>query len=206
MMYYKTPNHSLALIPKSGCSTMARCVIKNFYPEKEYLIQNAAYPEGRGPDNTMWQAIAPKETVPSKSTIALIRNPVDRFISAMSQVNLLDVDVAIDSMINGTLIERKKRKLNVNKNPHFKHQIIWVMPDTKLYRFPDHLEEAATEMGMALPLPVVNSAKRPKPILTTEQQQIVETYYAEDIVLYNSITSPGIVTGILWSQFREIIQ
>jgi hypothetical protein len=33
--------------------------------------------------------------------------------------------------------------------------------------------------------------------LTPEQQQIVETYYAEDITLYNSITAAGIVTGIV---------
>ena len=197
MIYYKTPNHSLALIPKSGCSTMARCVIKNFYPDTEYLIQNAAYPEGKGPDSTMWQSFAPKEKEPSKPTLALIRNPVDRFISAMSQVNLMDVVVALDSLLNGTVIEMPRGKLNLSKNPHFKRQILWMLPDTKLYRFPDHLNEAATELGMQLPLPVVNSASRPKPTLSPEQQQAVETYYAEDIILYNSITTPGIVTGIV---------
>ena len=82
---------------------------------------------------------------------------------------------------------------------------MWLLPDTKLYRFPDHLVEAATELGMQLPLPVVNAASRPKPTLTAEQQQVVEEYYAEDIALYNSITAPGIVTGILWSQFKEIL-
>ena len=197
MMYYKTPNHSLALIPKSGCSTMARCVIKNFYPDKEYMIQNAAYPEGKGSDSTMWQAFTPKEKAPSKPTLALVRNPVDRFVSAMSQVNLMDVDIALDSLLNGTVIEMPRGKLNLSKNPHFKRQILWILPDTKLYRFPDHLNEAATELGMELPLPVVNAASRPKPTLTPEQQQIVETYYSEDITLYNSITSAGIVTGIV---------
>ena len=203
MIYYKTPNHSLALIPKSGCSTMARCVIKNFYPDTEYLIQNAAYPEGKGPDSIMWQSFAPKEKHPSKPTVALIRNPVDRFVSAMSQVNLMDVDAAIYSMLNGTDIQMAKGKLNISKNSHFRLQVKWLVPDTKLYRFPDHLQEAAIQLGMQIPLPVVNAASRPKPTLTPQQQQIVEQYYAEDIVLYDSIVSPGIVTGIVWSQYQE---
>ena len=115
----------------------------------------------------------------------------------MSQVILMDVAVALDSLLNGTVIEMPRGKLNLSKNPHFKRQILWMLPDTKLYRFPDHLNEAASELGMELPLPVVNAASRPKPTLTLEQQQIVETYYAEDITLYNSITSAGIVTGIV---------
>jgi len=203
MIYYKTPNHSLALIPKSGCSTMARCVIKNFYPDKEHLIQNAAYPEGKGPDNTKWQSFTPKEKIPSKPTLALVRNPVDRFISAMSQVNLTDVAIALDSLLNGTVIEMPKGKLNLSKNPHFKRQILWMLPDTKLYRFPDHLNEAAVELGMQLPLPVINSASRPKPTLTYEQQQIIENYYAQDITLFNSIIEPGIVTGIVASGYNN---
>lgn len=201
MIYFITPNYSVALIPKAGCSTLARCVIKTFQPHEERLIVNGAYPEGKGPDTTMWQRFAKKERHPSRPTLALIREPVSRFLSAMSQVGLTDVDAALDSLINGTPIEKQTprhiRTIVLNKNNHFIPQIQWIHPDTKLYKFPQHLNEAATEIGFSLPLPTINTATRPKPVLNESQIQIVQQYYAEDIVLYNSITTAGIVTGIV---------
>jgi hypothetical protein len=201
MMYFITPNYSVALIPKAGCSTLSRCVIKAFQPHEENQIVNGAYPEGQGPDTTMWQGFVKKQRYPTMPTLALIREPVSRFCSAMAQIGLLDVDAALDSMLNGTPIQKQTprftRTIFLNKNHHFLPQIKWVHPDTKLYRFPDHLNEAATEIGFALPLPAINIASRPKPTLTTEQEDAVRAFYAEDITLYNSIIQPGIVTGIV---------
>lgn len=205
MIYFITPNYSVAFIPKAGCSTLSRCVIKAFQPHEERLIVNGAYPTGHGPDTTMWQGFAKKEKYPTRPTLALIREPVSRFISAMSQMGLLDVDLALDSMRNSTPIEKQgpqhTRTLVLSKNQHFVPQIKWVHPDTKLYRFPDHLTEAAAEIGFALPLPTINTATRPKPTLTPAQEEAVQQFYAEDITLYDSIIQPGIVTGIVTANY-----
>lgn len=201
MMYFITPNYSVALIPKSGCSTLSRCVIKSFQPQQETLIQYAAYPEGKDPDTTMWHSYAKKEKLPTKPTLAMIREPVSRFVSAMAQVGLSDVDAALDSLVNGTEVQGRRRMLRLNRNEHFTPQIRWVHPDTKLYKFPEHLNEAATEIGFSLPLPVVNAAVRPKPTLTQTQTEAVEQYYSEDIALFNSITVAGIVTGIVSTDY-----
>ena len=206
MMYFITPNYSVALIPKSGCSTLSRCVIKSFQPQQETLIQYAAYPEGKGPDTTMWHSYAKKEKLPTKPTLAMIREPVSRFVSAMAQVGLSDVDAALDSLVNGTEVQGRRRMLRLNRNEHFTPQIRWVHPDTKLYKFPEHLNEAATEIGFSLPLPVINAAVRPKPTLTQTQTEAVEQYYSEDIALFNSITVAGIVTGIVSTDYTPPIQ
>lgn len=206
MAYYITPNYSVSLIPKSGCSTIARLVLKSFYPDKESLIQTGAYPEGKGPDNTLWQGFTPKEKYPSKPVISFIREPIERFLSAMSQENLIDVDLTIDSIINSTPLppqnlngKRKERLLS--RNPHFSLQIKQVTPTAKLYKFPDHLTEGSAEIGFVGDLVHINSASRPKPSLTQNQINILNEIYAEDILLYNSIVLPGIVTGQVWSQY-----
>lgn len=201
MMYFITPNYSLALIPKAGCSTLCRCVIKSFQPNEENLIQHAAYPDGANPNTIMWHSYAKKEKSPSKPTIAMIREPLSRFVSAMAQMGLSDVDAAIDSLTSGTEMQGLRRIIRLNRNQHFTPQIRWIHPDTKLYKFPEHLNEAATEIGFSLPVPVINAAVRPKPTLTQTQTEALEQYYSEDIALFNSITVAGIVTGIVASDY-----
>ena len=206
MPYYITPNYSLALIPKSGCSTFARAVIQSFHPEEENLVQTAAYPQGKNADNQMWQNIAPKERYPSKQVVAFIREPISRFLSAMVQEQLTDVDLAIDSILNSTPLPQRpnaRRQRVLSRNAHFAPQIKFVTPTTKLYRFPDHLEQGAAEVGFTCTLLKINPAKREKPSMTSEQEEQVRQIYSEDIALYNSITEPGIITGVVWSQYQE---
>jgi hypothetical protein len=200
MGYFITPNYSIAFIPKSGCSTLSRAVIKAFQPNDNTLIESASYPEGKGPDNSMWQGFAQKERYPSKPILAMIRDPIERFRSAVAQFKTSDVQSVIDSLVGDVDFQsggRRLRKIKAAKNQHFKPQILWVDVNTKLYKFPEHLNEAAAEIGFILPLPQINAASYPKPTLTAEQTAILEQYYAEDIALFNSITSPGIITGIV---------
>jgi hypothetical protein len=200
MGYFITPNYSLAFIPKSGCSTLSRAVIKAFQPEEEALITSAAYPVGKNADNSMWQGFVKREKYPSKPILALIRNPIERFRSAVSQFKTSDVDSIIDSLINNTKFISngiRNREINVSTNQHFMRQILWVDVNTKLYKFPEHINEASAEIGFILPLPQINAASYPKPTLTAEQTAVLEGYYAEDIALFNSIASPGIITGMI---------
>ena len=196
MRYFITPNYSLAFIPKSGCSTLARCVIDSFQPDENLLIENGAYPEGKTPDNSQWQWMAKVEHTPSKPILAFIREPLSRFLSAMAQFGLTDVSAALESLTAGTHLQLRKRTIDLSTNPHFLPQINWVDANTKLYKFPDHLNEGALEIGFTLPLPTINAASNPKPIPTAEQEAAILQYYTEDTILYNSIITPGIVTEI----------
>jgi hypothetical protein len=200
MTYFITPNYSVAFIPKSGCSTISRAVIKAFQTEEELLITTASYPVGKNSDNSMWQGFVKREKYPSKPILAMIRNPLERFRSAMAQFHTVDVNAVIDSLINGSKFVSgtvKAREINASINLHFKPQILWVDVNTKLYKFPEHINEASAEIGFILPLPQINAASYPKPTLTAEQTAVLEGYYAEDIALFNSISYPGIITGII---------
>ena len=197
MRYFVTPNYSLAFIPKSGCSTLSRAVIDSFQPEENALIENGAYPEGKNADNCMWQWLAKVEMQPTKPILAFIREPLERFRSAMAQFRLTDVPAALESLTAGTHLQLSRRTIDLSTNPHFLPQIKWVDANTKLYKFPEHLTEGAQELGMILPLPVINAASNPKPTLTPEQEAAVLQYYQEDTLLFNSITTAGIVSGIV---------
>ena len=200
MYYFITPNYSVAFIPKSGCSTISRAVIKAFQPEEDALITSAAYPVGKNADNSMWQGFVKREKYPLKPILAMIRHPIERFRSAMAQFHTADVNAVIDSLINGSKFvsnTARAKEINANTNTHFKPQILWVDANTKLYKFPEHLNEAAVEIGFILPLPQINTANFAKPTLDEQQTAILESYYAEDIVLFNSITSPGIISGVI---------
>lgn len=200
MAYFITPNYSLAFIPKSGCSTLSRAVIRAFQPVENNLIESGHYPDGKNADNSMWQGFVLREKYPSKQILALIRNPIERFRSAVAQFKTTDVDLVIDSLINGNVFFSggiRGRQIKASTNQHFKPQIMWVDASTKLYKFPDHINEAAAEIGFILPLPQINVAHFQKPTLTEQQTAVLESYYAEDIALFNSITSPGIVSGVV---------
>ena len=55
MRYFITPKYDVAFNPKVGSSTLARAIVRDFYPEVEAKIQNAAYPAGKDPENSQWQ-------------------------------------------------------------------------------------------------------------------------------------------------------
>jgi hypothetical protein len=114
----------------------------------------------------------------------------------MAQFGLTDVSAALESLTAGTHLQLRKRTIDLSTNPHFLPQINWVDANTKLYKFPDHLNEGALEIGFTLPLPTINAASNPKPIPTAEQEAAILQYYTEDTILYNSIITPGIVTEI----------
>ena len=81
-----------------------------------------------------------------------------------------------------------------DRNIHFISASAYINKGAKLYSFPDDLEVLATDLGLELStemLGPVNPNKAPIPTLTAEQQARVESIYADDIVIYNSITEAG---------------
>lgn len=184
-MYFLTPNYSIAFNAKAGSSTLARAIIAAFHPEQEHLIQTAAYPEGKGPDTNQMQWLCPKETEPSKPVVLVVRAPVDRFRSAMAQTNQTDVDAALTSLEQDADVQFPRRRRRLRTDAHFRHQHELLRGGTA-FRLED-LDEAATLIGLSLPLPTINEASRPKPTLTPEQESRVLAYYSADAALYASL-------------------
>jgi hypothetical protein len=81
----------------------------------------------------------------------------------------------------------------LRNNVHFFHQHGYIVGETTCFQFPRDIAEAAAFIGIEAPMPKANPAKRPKPTLTPEQESAVLAYYAEDVALFNSITSPATV-------------
>lgn len=192
-MYFKTPSYSVAFNAKVASSTLSRAIIKDFYPEKEAKLQTAAYPKGVDADSVQSQFFCPKEKEATQPIVLIIRDPVDRFCSAMAQLKLTDVDQAILSLQTGCLIysDRIKKEIILSKNVHFKHQYLLANPSAKVFKLED-LDTAANYIGLTLPLPLINEAVGIKPILTQDQENQILSYYAIDKELYDSVPSDGL--------------
>lgn len=214
-MYFRTPNYSVALNAKVGSSSMARAIIKRFQPKQDWLVSTAAYPAGKSAESRQWHWMCNSERSPSKPVVLLVREPVDRFVSAMQQVGLkkADVDAALDSLEKDTPVEsmltRKRpakavarmrrrgvkpaRGGRLRDDVHFAHQHKYASGPTKCFRFPAHLPQAAELVGLQGPLPKANEAKREKPKLTQAQEARVRAYYAADQALFDATTQAGYV-------------
>jgi hypothetical protein len=184
-MYFITPNYSVAFNAKVASSTLARAIIAAFHPEQETIIQTAAYPEGKGPDTNQVQWLCPKEREPSKPVVLIVREPVARFRTAMAQAGLADVDAALAALEQDGSVQFPRRPRPLRQDVHFRHQHEKLHGGTA-FRLED-LDEAATFIGLSLPLPTINEASRPKPDLTPEQEARVLAYYAADAAMYASL-------------------
>lgn len=102
MYYYNTPNYSVALNAKVASSTMARLIIKHFYPKEHKKIIYAKFPNGITENQKQWHWMCPGSTQPDKPIVLLVRDPVDRFLTACQQIAIkhTDIDKAIDSLLN----------------------------------------------------------------------------------------------------------
>jgi hypothetical protein len=93
MYYYSTPNYSVALNAKVGSSTMARLIIKQFYPKEHKRISYAKFPNGITENQKQWHWMCPGSQSPDKPIVLLVRNPIDRFLTACQQIGVQQIDI-----------------------------------------------------------------------------------------------------------------
>jgi len=134
MYYYKTPNYSVALNAKVGSSTMARLIIKEFYPKEHQKIVYARFPNGITETQKQWHWMCPGSTTPDKPIVLMVRNPVDRFITACQQIAIKfeDVDKAIDSLLDDVPFLRTESPKGVPLNQLSQLEMIEKRNDKKL--------------------------------------------------------------------------
>jgi len=168
----------LAFNRKAATSSLTKAIADELYPELTNV--RIAYPaDGLKAFRTGWQSIIPKLDDPAV-TLLLVRDPLDRFRSGMAQLGRMDVDKALDEIESG------------RASPHIDLQAKQLgKAKTKLYKFPNHLQELATEIGVSFPLPVINERNEGKPELTQAQTDRATILYTEDVTLFASINTAG---------------
>lgn len=190
--YLKCGEKLFALNPKVGSSSFARAIISRWHPDIEALITTAAYPEGKSADTGQWQLLVPYRTRPEAEVVCLVRDPVERFRSAMAQTGLTLVDETLDELVNETGLHPEYRPVRgrrlLSEDVHFRAQSVYSGNPIRHFRFPDQIDEAAAALDLALPLPTINDGTGDKPSLTAEQEQRVREYYAADESLWASVS------------------
>lgn len=178
--FFDTPNAALALNHKVASSSLAKAIVKKFYSELAEKMYNAHYPEGLSAETVRWHSICPKTEPASKQdTVLIVREPVDRFISACHTSKTTDIDGKLSKLESG----------NFGADPHFWPQNRFSETATVLFKYPEHIADLCSFIGIdSLPHEYQSSVKI---VLTPEQIARVKTIYSEDTALYESILEAG---------------
>ena len=139
-----------------------------------------------------WRFQIPYTDRPTNDVFLLVRDPVDRFLSAMVLRRLDDVDDTLTALANETQIGGCP--CEINNDPHFYHQSWYIDmangQNVWLYKFPDHIDNMAKDTGIGQTMPTENVTEIPKPSITDDQKNQVYQYYSDDYTLFQKITSP----------------
>lgn len=173
--YFILPNNkSLANIRRSASSTFTSTIAKTFYPDIKPTMFGTKEQYGTK---------IPYSSSPIGTPYALLRHPIDRFISAYSKkLPGVPYQLPIDNFIEW-LIKQDKSVINW----HFKPQniIIGNYPNVQYFDFKTGSNDLAKELGLPTPLPHINKTETSeKSVLTSEQIKKLENYYAGDLELY----------------------
>ena len=169
---------------KAASASIIRAIISAHYPDIEYHINNnVSYCEGSSVDSKRWHYKLPRTEEPTSNVVLIVRDPVERFRSACAETFTTDVDALLAKIESG---ERYA-------NPFWPTSRL-LKGTVQLYRFESDLDDAATALGLTLPLPDIDGGNGEKPDLTPDQLTRVQSIYADDIALFESITEAGQVT------------
>ena len=176
-IYFNLPNgHSIANIRRAGSSTLTTIIAQTFFPDLS--VQ----------DGLHINTVIPLSSVPTGIPHAIIRDPIDRFISAYTK-KLMGVpsNLNVEDFISW-LIKQDKGTLNW----HFRPQTIIIgnFKNINYYDFNKGLDTLGVAIGLPTPLPTLNETDiTEKPVLTQDQINILKDYYADDVALYQKISN-----------------
>lgn len=183
MMYYETPDYCVAHNPKVGCTSFAKAIVDTYYPDISKTILDTS-PQFCG---AKYIICCPKTSNPLKQVVCLIRNPLERFASAVRQTNI-SIDAAIDCLLNDKEyhfpVHSKPKKLR--EDGHFREQSKLVTKDTILFRFPEEIDAMAKFIGITIEMPHLNKSDK-KIALSDHQAEFVASYYYEDMEIYKRL-------------------
>ena len=188
--YFICGDKLLAFNPKCGTSTFSWAILRQFYPEiVEQLNTTTQWAHGGKTENQMLHGWVPKKVNPRKRKVAqIVRDPVERFRSAVGFMNLIKRCGSLEAIIDDLLNETAKLdtvKGTIAANFHFTPQSRF-SGDLTYFRM-DQMQDCADWLGIKVPLTVINKTKIEKPTLSSEQEDLIRDYYEEDVALWESI-------------------
>ena len=187
MKYFKAGGKLLAFNAKVGTATLCLMIIKQYQPEEYKTISEADYPEGKTFETILPHQWVAKRFNPNAPVCLLVRDPVERFKSAMAFTRVKNVNETLDELENEEGPFEQLRRQKLAQNIHFQKQNQFE-GDITLFRFPDQLQDAAKFLGLTEEVPHKNKSKEEdKPELTEEQIERIEAWYADDVALWESI-------------------
>ncbi len=171
--YLISKTHCIANNAKCHTNAICRAIINRDFPEivEEIRTLDSA-PE------LIHRSYVETTEEPHLPVIMLMRDPIDRFISAASMNDALELDDIFADLQNGGEWTEDHVMLR---------QSDYVRPGIKIFQFPDQARQFCEEAGFKFPLATLNKNKGEKITLTEEQLAIVKEYYAEDIKLFSSL-------------------
>ena len=182
--YFALPNgEAVAVVLKAGSTSIGNALLNDVYPDSRPHTVGAE--AGNAP---IWQAFVPKKDDPQDTVHVPIRDVVERFRSGVSQMRRGGRAVEVDDVLTDLETGGKW-----SDNLHFEPITSYLKASNALYRFPDDNTELAEAIGVTT-IPLTNDGETnnpPKPDLTTDQLARVQAIYADDIALYESITTAG---------------
>lgn len=209
MQYFVLPHCCIAFNAKVASSALASSIVRKYHPERlekamtEYENTWSQFsdefknslPESfqrmfkADMDNSIsfWQNLCTITRNPNKPILLAFREPVERFISGAAYLEQ-DIEKLLTGLENDDdqyILE--KLPMSIRKNTHFIKQCWLIQGETKLYQFPNELEQLCKDADLEWPLPKVNETRQVKPILTEKQIERVKNYYHEDVEIWNSL-------------------
>lgn len=179
-VFFNFNGRHVAIIGKSGSSAIAQAIV--FASRPGFKVVSASGDQDkvtRLMERPGWQSLAPKTKEPVNPAI-LVRDPVERFRSACAQ--------------DRVSAEEQLKKVEAGEfSFHTRPVADYLITDSLLFRFPDHLNEVAAHLGVS-EIPKVNDGEKnngKKPKLTKSELARVREVYRRDIELFESIKEPG---------------
>lgn len=147
-------------------------IAKNPKVVSEGLGMSVSHSHGiEGAEHMMYRFLAPTTETPDKRVLLLMRDPVERFVSAAAQLKCGTVAEAFDDL----------------EDEHFIPQVAFTRSGqpTQIYRYPDELERLCDDAGIETP-PVTNKAvKKLSP--TADDIARMRCVFPDDFKLWESL-------------------
>jgi len=181
--YYKTPNYCVAINPKVGCTSFAKAIINTFYPDIDKEINNTST-IFHGPKYIL---LCPKIQIPNKPVVCLVRDPIERFASAINETGI-NIDEAVKCLLNDEYyhfpIYSKPKRLR--EDGHFRQQFKLITNEAHLFKFPEEIEIMANFIGISK-IDNLNKSDR-KIELKQKHIDFILDYYYKDFELYKKVS------------------
>lgn len=190
-MYIDLPEYCFAYNAKVGISSFARAIITKYFPEHEPQVKRLLEENIENHHRHFYFNLVKKVTTAYKPVILLVREPVDRFLSAMNFLQMKNVEDALIALEEKSRIKIPSisKPIYLYQDVHFRKQVTYLSYENYLFRFPEHNQEAAKLIGLQ-EIPKLNSSREPKLKIDENQRQRILNFYRKDVQLYDEIKYP----------------